>query len=122
MGRLDLISFGITQLALMPNGKHQDNVLHRKVTIQRHVAGFASRDDEFPHTAFRRAADKRVSVKYSHGFPYHGNRCCRCLWVLLGEMLEYAVEVRKSALRVDQARHLFAFGRRALACRTLASR
>jgi len=25
------------------------------------------------------------------GFAYHGNRCCRCFWVLLGEMLEYAV-------------------------------
>src|SRR5258708_35813056 len=75
---VDPIALALHRIALFPlvtNGEHQYNVLALLITIERHIATLAIRDQDFPQPLLTWSADKRMSLKNLYSVANYVDRC-----------------------------------------------
>src|SRR5271170_1546902 len=112
----------IARFPLVTNGEHQYNVLPLLITIERHIATLAIRDQEFPQSLLTWSADKRMSLKNLCSVANYIDRCDSSLWCVLDEKVGESLQVGKRVSRVDYFRHVRTFGRFARSPRTRAAK
>lgn len=97
----------------MAQGLHDDDVLARKVFVERNVAGIPAGDHELVKTVLGGPSDQWMARKNLHPIPdcAHGGR--RAPRVLGRQKFEYALKISLGTRRVLYFRHRFSLGRRA---------